>query len=132
MSRIASDEIKVRFNKRHKVSPHTSTVYELTKCLACTTRVVHGVVKDSSVVFVKLSGRSLSHDFFKAESTNLISLYPGERNLFLGLQVNRKKVYNYMLESITSVWFVCGLFFHEHIDIFFPNFLDQDSNTSAN
>ena len=91
MSRIASDEIKVRFNKRHKVSPHTSTVYELTKCLACTTRVVHGVVKDSSVVFVKLSGRSLSHDFFKAESPNLISLYPGERNLFLGLQVNRKK-----------------------------------------
>ena len=85
MSRIATDEIKVHFNKRHQVSPHTYTVYELTKCLAYTTRAVHAVVKDS-FGFVKLSVRSLSYDycFFEAESTNLISLYPGERNLFPG------------------------------------------------
>ena len=103
MSRIASDEIKVGFNKQHEVSPHTFTVYELTKCLAYTTRVVHGVVKDS-FVFVKLTGRSLSYDyFFKTEPTNLISRYPGERNFLLGLQVNIKKNYNYTLESISVI-----------------------------
>ena len=84
MSRMATDEIKVRLNKRHDVSPHTCIVYELTKCLAYTTRAVHRVVI-VSFVFVQLTGRSLSYDyFFKTESTNLISLYPGERNLFPG------------------------------------------------
>ena len=34
VSRITSDEIKVSSNKRHKVFPDNSTVYELTKCLA--------------------------------------------------------------------------------------------------